>query len=109
MILIRLQNLKFLSIEIHKMINCFYEGATWYRKIFNFSPTSDKRQLLYFESANYETIVYLNGKKLGQNTGGFTPLQFEVTDSLKERKNRMNGYVNHRRKANCVSLLKFDW
>ncbi len=87
----------------------FYEGAIWYRKIFNYSPKPDKRQFLYFEAANYESIVYLNGKKLGQHIGGFTPFQFEVTDFLKEGENRVNVYVNNRRKADGVPTLKFDW
>ena len=71
----------------------FYEGAIWYRKVFNYSPQKDKRTFLYFDAANYEAHVYLNGKRLGQHVGGFTPFQFETTGLLKEGENRVYVYV----------------
>ena len=87
----------------------FYEGAVWYRKVFNYTPKANVRTYLYFGAANYESVVYLNGKRLGQHIGGFTPFQFDVTGQLKEGENRVNVYVNNRRKADGVPTLKFDW
>ncbi len=87
----------------------FYEGAVWYRKVFNYAPQKEKRTFLYFGAANYEAHIYLNGKRLGQHIGGFTPFEFETTGLLKEGENRVYVYVNNRRKVDGVPTLKFDW
>jgi len=65
----------------------YYEGTIWYKKSFDYSKKDDNKVFLYFEAANYEAIVYLNGKKLGSHIGGYTPFQFEITDKLKEKDN----------------------
>ena len=61
----------------------FYEGTIWYRKTFDYQLESGKRLFVYFGAANYEAVVYLNGKKLGAHTGGFTPFCFEITDEVR--------------------------
>ena len=62
----------------------YYEGTVWYRKRFTPDFDPSKRQFLHFGAANYETIVWLNGERLGSHTGGFTPFNFEVTGKLRE-------------------------
>jgi beta-glucuronidase len=59
----------------------FYEGPVWYEKRFAYEKHGDKRVFLYFGAANYRARVYLNGKKIGEHEGGFTPFDFEVTDT----------------------------
>ena len=56
-----------------------YEGNLWYRKKFSITPKSQKRYFIYFGAVNYEATVYLNGVRIGQHKGGFTPFQFEIT------------------------------
>ena len=56
----------------------FYEGSIWYKRDFDFSPKPGRRQFIWFGAANYRAIAFLNGKKLGEHVGGFTPFQFEV-------------------------------
>lgn len=58
-----------------------YQGEAWYRK--HFTPTSsDKRQVLYFEGIMGKSKVYVNGKLVKENFGGFLPVIADITDYL---------------------------
>lgn len=87
-----------------------YEGSIWYRKVFN-SPRieSGQRSFLYFGAANYRADVYLNGEKLGQHEGGFTPFHFEVTGKLKPQDNSLVVKVDNKRERDGVPTLNTDW
>ena len=64
----------------------YYEGTIWYKKSFDYTKSKDtNRVFVYFEASNYQTDVYLNGTKLGNHIGGFTPFNFEITHLLKEK------------------------
>ena len=52
---------------------------------------------------------YLNGTKLGENEGGFTPFNFEVTDLLKEKENFLVVKVDNKRRRDGVPTLNTDW
>ncbi|HLK58955.1 MAG TPA: glycoside hydrolase family 2 TIM barrel-domain containing protein, partial [Chthonomonadaceae bacterium] len=62
--------------EIHEHI--------WYRRPFEV-PNSwrGKRILLHFGAVDWHTTVWVNGKKLGEHIGGYTPFSFDITDALK--------------------------
>ncbi len=87
----------------------FYEGTVWFKKSFQYHKTAAKRQFLYFGAANYESIVYLNGKILGRHEGGFTPFNFEVTDLLKDGENFVIVKIDNKRKKENVPTQIFDW
>jgi len=88
----------------------FYEGTLWYRRLFDCrksSPTS--RVFIYFGAANYETDVYLNGKKLGKHIGGFTPFSYEITAFVKETDNSLVVRVDNKRRLEGVPTVNTDW
>jgi len=88
----------------------YYEGTIWYKKSFNHTKTKEgNRVFVYFEASNYQTDVYLNGKKLGSHTGGFTPFNFEVTNLLKDQDNFLIVKVDNKRKKEGVPTLNTDW
>ena len=86
-----------------------YEGTIWYKKSFNYSEKKDKRIFLYFGAANYNAIVYLNGIKLGEHIGGFTPFDFEITDFIKNGENFVVVKVDNKRLKEGVPTLNTDW
>jgi beta-glucuronidase len=88
----------------------YYEGTLWYRRLFEYAKKNPSdRIFIYFGAANYETDVYLNGKKLGKHTGGFTPFNFEITQLLKEGKNSVVVKVDNKRQREGVPTLNTDW
>jgi len=88
----------------------YYEGTVWYKKSFDYRKTkATNRVFVYFEAANYQADVYLNGKKLGKHIGGFTPFNFEATHLLKENDNFLVVKVDNKRKKEGVPTLNTDW
>jgi beta-glucuronidase len=71
----------------------------WYRKDFELP---DKRAALEwavrFESVNYRTRVYLNGREIGRNTGAYVPFTNRLKGLKRRGVNRLVVRVDSRRK-----------
>ncbi|HXF12301.1 MAG TPA: glycoside hydrolase family 2 TIM barrel-domain containing protein [Terriglobales bacterium] len=87
----------------------FYEGPLWYQRSFSYHKPSAKRTFLYFGAANYFARVWLNGKKLGEHIGGFTPFDFDATDQLIDGDNSVVVEVENTRHSDGIPALKTDW
>jgi beta-glucuronidase len=87
----------------------FYEGTVWYKKSFDYQRQPDKRVFVYFGAANYFADVYLNGEKLGQHEGGFTPFNFEITKLVRDTGNFLVVKVDNKRRGDAVPTLMTDW
>lgn len=87
----------------------FYEGTVWYQKDFDLVKKVDKKYIIQFGAVNYHAIVYVNGHKVGQHEGGFTPFQFNITDQLKEGANFVVVKVDNRRLRDQVPTVNTDW
>jgi beta-glucuronidase len=87
----------------------WYEGILWYRREFTYSAQPGRRQFLWFGAANYQALVFLNGQKLGQHEGGFTPFQFEVTGKLKPGRNVVIVRVDDSRHPDAIPPTMTDW
>lgn len=87
----------------------FYEGPVWYRRIFAYHRRAHTRTFLYFGAANEQAAVYLDGKKLGEHQGGFTPFNFEVTDQIAEGDNFLVVEVSNVRRAEGIPAPNTDW
>ena len=85
------------------------ECTVWYKKNFSYKKNPDKRLFLHFGAVNYIADVYLNGKKMGSHEGGFTPFQFELTDSIKDGRNTLIVKVNNQRLKEGLPGLGYDW
>jgi len=86
-----------------------YEGTIWYKKSFQYKKKTNTHAFLYFDAVNYEAIVYVNGKKLGEHVGGFTPFNFEATNELIDGENFVVVKVDNNRKREGVPTLNTDW
>jgi len=87
----------------------YYEGTIWYRKTFDYEKKAGERAFLYFGAINYDAKVYLNGEKIGEHQGGFTPFNFEVTDKIKDGENFVIVKADNKRKMEAVPTVNFDW
>jgi len=67
-----------------------YMGIAWYRTRLDAPPLDGgKRALLKFGAVDYFSEVFVNGQKVGEHEGGYTPFGFDVTDKLKPGANEM--------------------
>ncbi|HEY2902839.1 MAG TPA: beta galactosidase jelly roll domain-containing protein, partial [Polyangia bacterium] len=87
----------------------WYEGTIWYQKTFAFRKSARARQFLYFGAAAARAQVWLNGDKLGEHKGGFTPFCFEVTGRLKARGNFVVVKVDNTRRREAIPTSNTDW
>lgn len=57
-----------------------------YRRTFSVpSKWKGQRILLHFGAVDWQTDVWVNGIKIGNHTGGFTPFSFDITGALKTK------------------------
>ena len=68
------------ALDILDDIPGYYRGTGIYRKIIPFySSDKGKKIYLYFEGANQDAEVYLNGSKAGGHHGGYTSFCIDIT------------------------------
>lgn len=60
-----------------------YAGHAWYRRAFRpRAGWKGGRIHLRFQGANYETTVWLGGRRVGSHAGGFDPFELDITEDL---------------------------
>ncbi|MXV15779.1 glycoside hydrolase family 2 TIM barrel-domain containing protein [Hufsiella ginkgonis] len=61
----------------------YYRGEGWYTRRIIFPPGwKEKEIFLEFGGANQVTEVFLNGKKVGEHTGGYTAFNINITSAV---------------------------
>ncbi|MGV8878978.1 MAG: glycoside hydrolase family 2 protein [Sphingobacteriaceae bacterium] len=59
------------------------DSTLWYQTTFVLPATmKNKSVLLHFGAVDWQTQVFLNGKKVGDHEGGFDPFSFDITPYL---------------------------
>lgn len=87
----------------------YYRGACWYKKTIHVnSSLAGKQVFLFFEGANQEAEVYVNGKKAGTHIGGYTAFCVPVTSLLNFNNNgnanEIAVMINNRHNVNITPL-----
>ncbi len=67
-----------------------YDGVGWYFREFELDAEWRERcAMLEFDAADYYAEVWLNGHRLGDHEGGYTPFSFDATEALATGANRL--------------------
>ena len=67
-----------------------YMGVAWYRTQLQQPDLSNgKRAIVEFGAVDYFSEVYVNGKRVGEHEGGYTPFTFDITDALRAGANEL--------------------
>ena len=60
------------------------DDRLWYRRSFQIPDGwKGQRILLHFGAVDWEAVVYVNGKEIGQHQGGYDPFTFDITEAIK--------------------------
>jgi beta-galactosidase len=71
------------ALPWHNFDDAEYEFVSLYRRKFRLPASAKgKRIFVDFEGAMTATTVWINGKRLGEYKGGYTPFSFELTDHV---------------------------
>jgi len=74
----------------HNFDNHEYQFISTYRKRFKLPEPRDGRRLFIdFEGAMIASEVFVNGVKVGDYEGGFTPFSFDITDFVDETRENL--------------------
>lgn len=58
----------------------------WYRRTFTIPRGwKNKKILLHFGAVDWDTTVFVNGKKIGGHQGGYDAFSFDITDALNRK------------------------
>jgi beta-glucuronidase len=87
----------------------YYEGPVWYERRFDYALAEGRRLFVQFGGAAQRATVWVNGKRLGEHEGGFTPFAFEVTALVRARDNSIVVKVDNTRRADALPALNTDW
>lgn len=87
-----------------------FEGWLWFARTFNRDEIDeDDRTFLRFGAVNYKAEVWLNGERLGDHEGGYTPFSFEITDQLQDGENALVVRVDNKRYEDGIPNESTDW
>lgn len=67
--------------------------GVWYKRTVNLSEENlNGRVFLHFGAADYKTVVFINGKKVGEHIGGYVSFSFEITEFVTAGENTVVVY-----------------
>ncbi|MGO4514879.1 glycoside hydrolase family 2 protein [Terriglobus sp. 2YAB30_2] len=86
-----------------------FEGVVWFQRDFQFQPTPATRTFFHVGAANYRSVVWVNGKRLCNHEGGFTPYDCDATSLLKPGSNFVVIAVDSTRHQDDIPSVNYDW
>ena len=67
-----------------------YQGVGWYKKYFSLNEIiPEKLYIIKFDAVDYLSRLYINKEFVGENEGGYTPFEFNITKYLKTGENEI--------------------
>ena len=65
------------------------DSTLWYKCEFKVPSAWKEKVLLHFDAVDWKTEVWLNGKPIGEHTGGYTAFAFDISDFIVKGKQEL--------------------
>lgn len=76
--------------ELSGINNKDFMPCVWYKRDIEIpSEYTDKEVILHFGAVDYRAILYVNGERVIEHKGGYTPFSANITPYLKDDKNKI--------------------
>jgi len=95
------------NTQVPQLFN--YEGVVWYERDFDFQSKPDTRTFLHIGAANYRSHAWINGKRVCDHEGGYTPFDCEATAVLHPGSNFVVIAVDATRLQDGIPSVGIDW
>ena len=67
-----------------------YQGVSWYKKTLSLEEIEpEKLYIIKFDAVDYLSRLFINNQFVGENEGGYTPFEFDITKYLKTGDNEI--------------------
>ena len=74
--------------KLSGITNTDFLASVWYKREVEITEEQlNGRVILHFGAVDYEAVVYVNGKKVGNHKGGYVSFSFDITQYLTAGKN----------------------
>ncbi|MDR1809033.1 MAG: beta-galactosidase, partial [Prevotella sp.] len=88
----------------------YYKGIAWYRREIKIPlEYSEKQITVFFEGANQEIELFVNGKSAGIHAGGYTRFSFDITDYIRFGENNLFSVKASNRSNENIPPLSADF
>jgi beta-glucuronidase len=86
-----------------------FEGVVWYQRDFVYTPKAGTRSFLHIGAANYRSVAWVNGTRVCEHEGGFTPFDCEITSAAHAGTNAVVIAVDSTRHQDDIPSVSYDW
>ena len=86
-----------------------FEGVVWYQRDFDYVPKPGTRSFLHVGAANYRSVAWVNGMRVCEHEGGFTPFDCEITKAAHAGANAVVIAVDSTRHQDDIPSVSYDW
>ncbi len=86
-----------------------FEGVVWYQRDFDYKSVAGTRTFFHVGAANYRSVVWMNGKRLCEHEGGFTPFDCDATSLLHTGSNFVVVAVDSTRHVDDIPSFLYDF
>ncbi|EWH08409.1 beta-galactosidase/beta-glucuronidase-like protein [Catenovulum agarivorans DS-2] len=100
------------SWNVHDSIDAipgYRRSASWYKRNLVVNQEQAANTIIYFEGANFETDLYVNGQHVGQHVGGYLGFEFNISKYLTDGDNQLLVRVSNAYNPNLIPSQKADF
>ncbi|MGJ8694321.1 MAG: glycoside hydrolase family 2 protein [Thalassotalea sp.] len=87
----------------------YRRSASWYKRQLTLNKNDFKNTVLFFEGANFETQVYVNGNFVGEHIGGYLAFEFNISEFIHHGENEILVKVSNAYNRNLIPSQKADF
>ena len=87
----------------------YRRSGSWYKRNLTLDKKNFAHTVLFFEGANFETQLYVNGNFVGEHIGGYLAFEFDISQFIQQGDNEILVRVSNAYNKNLIPSQKADF